>query len=185
MRLAKAAKPGGSGQMGGADNGAKGALLDGSYVTPPKRAELGTGVIEKEIRFVYSIFPYTFISIYYSLSISAYCFFSLLILKHTSLILLHFHSPSTFYPTSCTFPLYTLSPYYPNLFLSLPSTLPPPSFSPPNLTHTYTFTRTFPSVKLPPGSIACEYSWRDQGTFRFPLPEGVLSLTHGRTYLLF
>lgn len=49
MRLAKAAKPGGSGQIGGTDNGTKGALLDGSYVTPPKRAELGTGVIEKEI----------------------------------------------------------------------------------------------------------------------------------------
>ena len=47
MRLAKAVKPGGSGQIPGTDSGTKGALLDGSYVTPPKRAELGTRVIER------------------------------------------------------------------------------------------------------------------------------------------
>ena len=36
--------------------------------------------------------------------------------------------------------------------------------------------------KSPSGSSVSEYAWREQAVFRFPLPEGVLSLSHGRKY---
>jgi hypothetical protein len=88
----------------------------------------------------------------------------------------------------------TLLPYLHHSSLS-PSLLsvisPPQPFSPFILSITQSQyptlvspprTRGSPPVKSPTGSMASEYSWRDMACFRFPLPEGVLSLAHGRKY---